>query len=464
MFKGKNRIIMIKISRGGKMKTVLKQFKINGFRNLTNVTLNLNDVTAIVGLNSYGKSNVINAINMGIRFIKAPSEEKIRYMSNRSMYPLLKKNAGTDFSFEFTAEIINENNEKADVTYGYTFSWDTELADCEINEEHLFIKSEKFGGKHISREGSAAKFKRSPQGRCQVKIDINNDQLVINKLENFDNLYYLELVKALNNVEFYVERHLDASDSFRPAPFTFKKSYSPFILNDIPRTVWSISERFKNKFDNLINSFMNLFPTIDSLSCNEIPVTIDNKPETDEKSPILFYDNIYSLSFKDSKLTQTLRFEALSDGTKRIFLSLTAAVLADIHNCSAIVFEEPENSIHPSLLQGYLRILNELSGDCKIIFTSHSPYMIQYLDLNDIYIGMPSSSGEADFRTIKKPEKLMKDAAKFDQSTGDFIFESLSFANADDMLGEYLSETTLDIDDTDSDDDDDWLNDDGGDE
>ena len=58
----------------------------------------------------------------------------------------------------------------------------------------------------------------------------------------------------------------------------------------------------------------------------------------------------------------------------------------------------------------------------------------------------------------------MKDAAKFDQSTGDFIFESLSFANADDMLGEYLSETTLDIDDTDSDDDDDWLNDDGGDE
>lgn len=454
---------MIKISRGEKMKTVLKQFKINGFRNLTNVTLNLNDVTAIVGLNGYGKSNLINAIDMGIRFIKASPDEKMELMSNRSMYPLLKKNAGTDFSFELTAEIFDENDEKANVTYGYTFSWDTEQSECGINEEHLSIKTEKYGGSHISRVNNTAKYKRSQQGRCQNLIAIEKDQLVLNKLENLDSLHYLELIKTLNNIGFYVERHLDPSASFRSAPFTFRKSNAPFILNDIPRTVWSIHESFKNKFDNLINSFMNLFPTIDSLECNEVPVTIDDKPETDDKSPILFYDNIYTMSFKDSKLTQKLRFEALSDGTKRIFLSLTAAVLADIHNCSAIVFEEPENSIHPSLLQTYLRILDELSGDCKIIFTSHSPYMIQYLDLNDIYIGLPSSSGETDFRTIKKPAKLMRDAAKFDQSTGDFIFESLSFANAADMLGEYLSETTLDIDDIGADDDDDWLNDDGGD-
>ena len=446
------------------MKTILKQFKINGFRNLTNVTLNLNDVTAIIGLNGYGKSNVINAIKMGIEFIKASPKGKVKIMSNTKMYPLLQKNAGTDFSFEFTAEIIDDNDEKIVVTYGYTFSWETDLYECGINEEHLFIKSEKSSGKHISRVFDTAKYKRSPQGRCQVKIDINDDQLVINKLENFDNLYYLELVKTLNNIEFYVERHLDASPSFQPAPFAFKKS-APFSTSpDIPRTVNNIKANYPDKYTNLIDSFKLLFPTIMSLDCNEISLTRQNKPNDDDDSLILFYENVYTLRFKDSKLTQTLSFEALSDGTKRIFLSLTAAVLADIHKCSAIVFEEPENSIHPSLLQSYLRILDKLSGDCKIIFTSHSPYMIQYLDLKDIYIGLPSSSGEADFRTIKKPEKLMKDAAKFDQSTGDFIFESLSFANAGEMLGEYLSDTTLDIDDTDTYDDDDWLNDDGGDE
>lgn len=464
MFKGKNRIIMIKISRGGKMKTVLKQFKINGFRNLTNVTLNLNDVTAIVGLNSYGKSNVINAINMGIRFIKAPSEEKIRYMSNRSMYPLLKKNAGTDFSFEFTAEIINENNEKADVTYGYTFSWDTEQSECGIKEEHLFIKSERSGGKHISREGSAAKYKRSPQGRCQVKIDIDDDQLVINKLENFDNLFYLEIVKALNSIDFWIIKEFDVSKSFLPARIAFNEFGVIDSENLFPGAVWDIKTKYEKSYKKLINSFKLLFPTIDRIECIKIPLTKDHETRSDDDSSVIFHEDLFTLSFKDSKLTQTLRFEALSDGTKRIFYTLVCAVLSDIDNCSLMILEEPENSIHPSLLQSYLRILDDLSGDCKIIFTSHSPYMIQYLDLNDIYIGMPSSSGEADFRTIKKPEKLMKDAAKFDQSTGDFIFESLSFANADDMLGEYLSETTLDIDDTDSDDDDDWLNDDGGDE
>ncbi|MBO5164778.1 MAG: AAA family ATPase [Ruminococcus sp.] len=459
MFSKKNRIMMIRISRGEKMKTILKQFKINGFRNLTNVTLNLNDITAIIGLNSYGKSNVIKAVETGIKFIKASLDEKMELMSDTQMFPLLKKNAGTDFSFEFTAEIIDDNDEKTKVTYGFTCSWNTEVSDAGIKEEHLFIKR----GKFIERDSSTAKYKSAQKGRCDALIAVDENQLVLNKLENFDNLHYSEIVKALNNIEFYVERHLDASSSFRPTRFTFKNSSADFNLNDIPRTIWRIYERFSDKAKNLFNSFHDLFPTIDSIDCGEIPLSEENMPDID-KSQFLFYESIYVLRFKDSKLTQPLTFNALSDGTKRIFLTLTAAVLADIHNCSAIVFEEPENSIHPSLLQSYLRILDKLSGDCKIIFTSHSPYMIQYLDLNDIYIGLPSKSGETDFRTIKKPKRLMKDAAKFDQSTGDFIFESLSFSNAGDMLGEYLSDTALDIDDTAVDDDDDWLNDDGGDE
>lgn len=460
MFVEKNRIIMIKISRGEKMKTVLKQFKINGFRNLTNVTLNLNDITAIIGLNSYGKSNVINAIDMGIKFIKASPDEKMELMSDTQMFPLLKKNAGTDFSFELTAEIIDDNDEKTDVTYGFTCSWNTEVTNGGIKEEHLFIKN----GRHISRDSSPAKIKRSPQGRCQALITVDENQLVLNKLENYDNIYYPEIVNALNNIEFYVERHLDASSSFRPTYLGLKNSSANFHLNDIPRTIWNICKHFPDKFDNLLESFYILFPTIDSVQCHQIPLSKEDMPDIGDNPQFLFYENIYYLLFKDSKLTQPLTFDALSDGTKRIFLTLTAAILADINNFSAIVFEEPENSIHPSLLQIYLRILDKLSGDCKIIFTSHSPYMIQYLDLNDIYIGMPSKSGETDFRTIKKPEKLMKDAAKFDQSTGDFIFENLSFANAADMLDVYLSKTSLNINNTDADDDDDWLNDDGGDE
>lgn len=457
MFNKKNKIIMIRISRGEKMKTILKQFKINGFRNLTNVTLNLNDITAIIGLNSYGKSNVIKAVETGIKFIKASPDEKMELMSDTQMFPLLRKNAGTDFSFELTVELIDDNDEKTDVTYGFTCSWNTVETNGGIKEEHLFLKN----GRHISRDSDTAKIKRSPQGRCQALIAVDENQLVLNKLENYDNIYYPEIVKALNNIEFYVERHLDASSSFRPTRFTFKNSSANFNLNDIPRTIWSIKERFPDKLENLFNSFHDLFPTIVSVDCGEISLSKEDIPDIGDNSQFLFYENIYILRFKDTKLIQPLTFDSLSDGTKRIFLTLTAAVLADINNFSAIVFEEPENSIHPSLLQIYLRILDMLSGDCKIIFTSHSPYMIQYLDLNDIYIGMPSKSGETDFRTIKKPEKLMKDAAKFDQSTGDFIFESLSFSNANDMLSEYLSKTTLDINDTDVDNDDDWLNDGG---
>ena len=89
----------------------------------------------------------------------------------------------------------------------------------------------------------------------------------------------------------------------------------------------------------------------------------------------------------------------------RVFKMLTVfvcTIIADIKGITLIEFEEPENSIHPGLLQSYLSVLSQLANDCRVIVASHSPYIIQYLDTRDIYIGKPNDLGLADFARIDK--------------------------------------------------------------
>ena len=123
----------------------------------------------------------------------------------------------------------------------------------------------------------------------------------------------------------------------------------------------------------------------------------------------------------------------MSDGAKRVFLLLLCLLLADINGLSLIAIEEAENSIHPSLLQSYLRVISQFLGECIVIITSHSPYIIQYLELSNIYIGLPNPKGMAKFFKVRQSmqKALINEASNVDISVGDYIFDLLSGSEND---------------------------------
>ena len=44
---------------------------IDGFKNLANVRISFNNITTLVALNDFGKSNVLSGIDFGLSFMKA---------------------------------------------------------------------------------------------------------------------------------------------------------------------------------------------------------------------------------------------------------------------------------------------------------------------------------------------------------------------------------------------------------
>ena len=227
-----------------------------------------------------------------------------------------------------------------------------------------------------------------------------------------------------------------------PAPFVVKGFQELELqgIQSIPRAIFYLKKDHKDKYELLIDSFKRLFPDVKDIEVEELKLNRPNKMNISEDVPFVFTDSIYSMSIMDDKMIQPVGFEGLSDGTKRIFLMLTFAIIADIKGLSMIAIEEPENSIHPGLLQNYLDVISQLINNCKIIVTSHSPYIIQYLNPHSIYIGLTDNNGEANFGRIAstKVNALLKDASEYDKSVGDYIFNLLSTSDSHVYLKDYI--------------------------
>ena len=427
----------------------LTSVKIEGFRNIESDQIRFGDnITSLVSVNSYGKSNLLAAIDFAIDFINASPRRKNQLMQHTSGIPLNRKIDSRDFLAEFVF-LTDFDDKQCYVKYGFSFTWVKNQGGKKISGEWLSIKEvgkSKKSERLINREEKPL-FKSSPTGRCSKVVNVNDNELIINKLIGVDKLYYLNIVEQINHIKIHVDRHLDASDLYSqririidPSDADDQETFDFHGVTDIPRLVYRLKSKNPAYYDILVDTFMQLFPNIISVTLHEIDTAIDDSL-FQKDIPFTIDNKVYSIFVTDRNLNQPLDFKTMSDGAKRVFLMLTFTIIANIKNYHLIAFEEPENSIHPSLLQSYLSVLSQLVGNCKIIVTSHSPYILQYVNTSDIYIGKPNEMGLASFAKIdeKRVNALLKDATDSGESVGNYIFDLLSGGEDDtDILLSYL--------------------------
>ena len=415
---------------------------IDGFKNLSNVKIRFDNITALVALNNFGKSNVLSAIDFGIAFIKAGLEEKQSMMANSNLIPLNKLMLGRNYKYEMEVSTEIQSQEFI-VKYGFEFNWrDSAQKEPEIVAEYLKVKENDNGKKFtqlINRFGSRAFYKSSETGRCSSRINVEPAELVVNKLRAFDGIYYYEIIKKLNNMKIYMEDNLDPRSFYQPDPIIRKGLESEMINADnLPRIIFSLKTQYSSKFELLKEVFLQLFPYIEDVIVEQFSLngTVGNQIPDD--APFAFSKYIYVLLVKDCNLSNTINFEYMSDGAKRVFMILTKIIVSGISNVSLIAIEEPENSVHPGLFQAYIRIINQLLDDCKVIITSYSPYIVSYLDPAWIHVGLQKNPGVAALYSFKKSgcKQLQSDAAQFNMGMGDYLFSLLS--DSDDSLNTYL--------------------------
>ncbi len=433
---------MCRMTKEGCVDMKIQAVLIDGFKNLSNVKISFDNITALVALNNFGKSNVLSGIDFGIDFIKASIEDKKDMMSNSNLIPINCNMIGRNYRYEMEVS-TDVDEEEYIILYGFEFEWkDNEDKEPRIVSEFLKIKLNEKGQKFtqlINRTADTALYKSSETGRCSSKIKVEDAELVVNKLRAYDELYYAEIITKLNGMKIYMENNLDAKSFYRPDPIIRKGFEDEMInANNLPRVIYNLKRQRPDKFELLKDVYSQLFPDIEDVIVKNFQLNAAEGNQLPEDAPFIFTDFVYVLFVKEKNLANPVNFSMMSDGAKRVFMILTKVIVSSVSNISLIAIEEPENSIHPGLFQAYIQIISQLLDDCKVIITSHSPYIISYLNPSWIHVGMNRKAGVAEFFTFRKSgqKQLENDADVFNMSMGDYLFSML--ADSESNINDYL--------------------------
>lgn len=410
----------------------IQSIKISGFRNLKDVFIQLEDITALIGINNFGKSNVLDGIDYMVQLIKGSKETKVALLSLKSNMPLNKDNFGEDLSFEMNAQTCFDGT-LTEIVYSLKGKWKMLKEDQPaILQEHLKVRDVGKGGQWsnlIHRVDNVAKYKRNPSGRCSYELKVKENELALNKLADRDEYHYSDLIRKINGLRIYTENTIDA-DTFYTPDILFYKGKSGDVLEyeNLPRVLHEIESSDSRQWEILQDMIKILFPNIQELIVKKLNLNGHEKFNISEDVPFAFNEEIYRLYVKDDNIGEyPLDISQMSVGMKRILLILTRIIVAVKNNVSLILLEEPEDSIHPGLLNAFLQMLADLQEDCKILLTSHSPLLIEYLKLNQIRLGYSVKPGLATFGKLSKrgENRLLNDSSQFHTAISQEIFSVL---------------------------------------
>lgn len=408
---------------------------VGGFKNVENIELSLDKFNSLVALNNYGKSNLLEAIEFGFEFINVPLEKKSKFMALRSLIPINKHIDDSPFKFEITFE-SKIGRKTATINYGFSFDWvKNNKRGQKIKEEFLRVKSDKTDKKfttYLKRNTRESLYLTSSTGRCDKQIKVKRNELVVNKLLSFDHLFYSDVVEKLKGLSIpYIDTLQNPDKLFRRIPSkVVRTGYSLELPEnyDVAYFIYSLKKMKPDLYEVFEDSIKSLLNDIDDFEPIEIDFKNKIKFEGENNDlPLDFPDKLYDIRVKEINNNQQSNIGSLSSGSQKMFYILAYTIAAELNKIPLISFEELENSIHPGLLQKLLIILDGLTENTKIITTSHSPYLIQYLDISKIKVGIPNDKGLAIFKEIKKSKftKLQKMAEDEGVSVGDLIFDKI---------------------------------------
>lgn len=417
----------------------IKSFYLSGYKNIFNTTIELFNVTALMSLNSKGKSNLLKGLFFGLKLFNLNPNERDKYflLSKSLSKPLNKNTFNNPYELKIRGE-TNINNEKVDIDYFIKVDWASKSG-IKIIEEILRVKpefSERFTV-FYERKNNDVKYKKYEKRGCDVLDKIMDNEMIFDFYSN-KNIYYQLLIEKIKSINFAIDRHFDNSSTYESVTENYNSNEFSFCGNkkeNTPENLYLLKTFHKNHYDRIISAIKNLFDDLIDINVEKIDVNPN----------IIGNRNYYELYAKQKSVDAFINCSEMSDGFKRALNNLIFLSICEIKNVSIVALEEPENSVNPTVFGKYIQIIAEFADSYKILFTSHSPFLLQYMPLNHVFIALENNEGNTFFKHIKQTyiKRVTEKSNRLNVLTGTYIFDVLS--NESNFDKEILKEA-LDID------------------
>jgi predicted ATPase len=355
---------------------MLKALHINRFRSCQDVRLvSLSEMTALVGRNGAGKTNILQAFVWLARVITGESKG-LDYLDREP------GKMSAEFELDGVAYRYSVSR-----SVNYQSSPDKSLYEpSRVLEEELsrFVKSHE--EVLIARLGEKVEL-RSGEMSLLVSDETSAVFSLLALLPKTDPLraILLRIWGFFGSVNYYSLS--DASpleDTALILAEDFKKWISGGSREKVTEAASTVMRIIKLSIDDpgTLDELKSILGEDQLNLVSGIKVTaFPTRSDESESEPSNNDTYAYLVSFKPFGHTRSFHFGQLSFGTKRI-VQLVASMLAD--RTSIALIEQPEDGIHPALLHKLIPLLRAYTTENQVIFASHAPAVLNRMEPSEI--------------------------------------------------------------------------------
>lgn len=405
----------------------LKQIRVDGYKNLINCVVELGDFNVLVGPNNSGKSNLLEALHVLSLISFGGPDDKKRILGGFTLRP----------SVGFSSSHLIVHKDKP-ITIGVTFEevvddilW---IADydvtirCSLSEDEKgTIVSELLTAKTHGRSGRKTNYISRKEGLFSIltrsgrkkEHRITQDNSCLSALPS---LYPdpKELPQEL--LEFYRAIELLArTPIFVLSPSELRRQMDKetpigdFWVSgfDIDSVLDSIKEE---------GAYYELFreSICDIMALESVNLHVDVKKTPSKKKEGNGAEKRIRCVFVERRGDRPSLIEEYSDGTL-VIAAILAALCYKKRRGPILCLEELETCLHPAALEKLLRFLQDHSDKWPVLITTHSPYVLNGVNPEDVNVAVVDETGATSFERVKNSLQLRDFLNKGLMSFGDLL-------------------------------------------
>lgn len=361
---------------------MIKKLVIENYKSLQEISLVLRPLTVFVGANNSGKSNIIDAFQFisefaqhGVSAVEKRGGSQLLVWGGELLRKICFTLEGEIFRQEGSSRVYEYKLEVAPKPVLYTISRETFNLETARGTRTLLDFPALEGMAQVSDE-SGIKLRPIGTSAQQPCLFLCQDSVNYPFLGDF--------YREVQNWTFY-----NLVPSRMQMPVTARRE-----------------SRLQSEGENISTVLLTLRSEDISAFAEVEGILKEAIPEIRQLVTPLTEDGRTYISAQESAISLQLPAWAMSDGTLRLL-----AFLAVVHNPSPpalICFEEPENQIHPGLLELVASQLKLASQRTQVMITTHSPYLLDFLAPQDLVI-VEKKEGKTQLKRVED-EKGVKEA------------------------------------------------------
>ncbi len=338
----------------------IDRLTVRNFKSLESLELELPRLVFLVGPNNSGKSNILDSLIFVSDFVRFGHQA----IGNRVGFRNIVWGGDTSRKIEIEIEAALKSGEDELIRYIYRIELEGSAAYCTLAKEDLTCIVD--GGRWIAleydpRAGMAEV--RDSEGKVIGKTGHGADRPYIGDFR--DPVHYKEIAQLVNMVWQF--RFYDFVPPRMGQPNQAKReSYLQGQGENLSGLIHSIQSEHRQEFLEMEKILRNGIPEIEHI----------HTALTDE--------GYTYISLQEKHLPGRIPGWAASDGILRI-LGLLAISYSPEHP-SLVCIEEPENELHPHLLELAIDVIRPFSKRCQVIATTHSPHLLNHVPPEALFI------------------------------------------------------------------------------